>query len=333
VRNHKKSFVSWATLILLYVSSLLKPSPIVAQWQTDAALNEQQPAKPQARFIKVGTVWLCYVEKGTGQPVVLIHGNAGDLHDFDLGALNLIARHHHIIAFDLPGHGSSTMPKKAQGTIEEAASILHDALVGMGIKTPILVGHSWGTAVALSYMVHYPQDVSGLVLLAPVAYPDHRREMQLEGLLSLPVIGDAMILLAKPLVGRRLIERSLKRAFFPDKVPEEYLRAAVRRWLGRRQIRVCIQNDRVLERSLARQSVAYAKIRAPVIIVTGDSDLMVSPAENAFVLHRAIPGSELVVVSHAGHQIPQTHPEVVLQAVQMVRPEREPSSTGINEND
>jgi pimeloyl-ACP methyl ester carboxylesterase len=51
--------------------------------------------------------------------------------------------------------------------------------------------------------------------------------------------------------------------------------------------------------------------------VTGDSDLTVSPEQNAFSLHKVIAKSELVVIPHAGHQIPETHPEAVLRAVGM----------------
>jgi pimeloyl-ACP methyl ester carboxylesterase len=45
--------------------------------------------------------------------------------------------------------------------------------------------------------------------------------------------------------------------------------------------------------------------------------LSVSPQQNAFALHKAIANSELVVIPHAGHQIPETHPEAVLRAVNM----------------
>ena len=252
--------------------------------------------------------------------MVLIHGNAGYLQDFQFGTLDLIAQHYQVVAFDLPGHGLSQMPKKALGTIEEVASILHDAVIALGLKDPILVGHSWGGSVALAYALHYPHDVSGLVLLAPAAYPDHRREMQLEGLLNTPLLGDALISIVKPFIGRKLLKHSLKEAFYPDKVPEEYLDAATSVWLGRKQIKACIKNDQALELSLSRQRRLYENIHTPVIIVTGDSDRMLSAEGNAIRLHKAITQSKLVIIPHTGHQIPQTHPEVVLRAIQMTEP-------------
>src|SRR6266478_1055216 len=58
-------------------------------------------------FVSAGDTRLHYVESGSGRTVVLIHGNAGDVQDFDFGTLDLLARKFHVIAFDLPGHGLS----------------------------------------------------------------------------------------------------------------------------------------------------------------------------------------------------------------------------------
>jgi pimeloyl-ACP methyl ester carboxylesterase len=99
-------------------------------------------------------------------------------------------------------------------------------------------------------------------------------------------------------------------------VPDDYLKSAAT-WLGREQIKTFIKNDSTLNASLQDLSAEYQKIRAPVIIVTGDSDLMVSPQQNAFHLHESIANAELIVIPRAGHQIPVTHPEMVLRAVEM----------------
>jgi pimeloyl-ACP methyl ester carboxylesterase len=64
--------------------------------------------------------------------------------------------------------------------------------------------------------------------------------------------------------------------------------------------------------------------------VTGDLDLTLSPQENAFNLHKAIAKSELIVIPHAGHEIPEMHPEVVLQAVGKAAFEASLSTEGRN---
>jgi pimeloyl-ACP methyl ester carboxylesterase len=283
------------------------PAPDAAATSPDAA----------ATFVTAGNTKLHYVDRGSGRPVVMIHGNPGDLHDFEFGTLNLLARSYHTIAFDLPGHGLSKTPPKAKGTIQEQAVILHQALTTLGVKDPILVGHSWGGAIALAYALLYPQDISALVLLAPAAYSDHRHDAPVGLLLRIPVLGDVCIALLKPILGRRLLKTGLKDAFSPDPVPDAYLKSAAAVWLDRKHIKAFIRNDVMVESSLQELSPQYQKIHARVIIVTGDSDLTVSPQQNAFTLHKAIVNSELVVIPHAGHQIPEMHPEAVLRAVNM----------------
>lgn len=264
-----------------------------------------------------GHTKLHYVDSGNGRPVVMIHGNAGDLHDFEFGTLDLVARNYHVIAFDLPGHGLSKMPRQAKGTIQEQAVVLHQALTALGVKDPILVGHSWGGAIALAYALLYPHDISALVLLAPAAYSDHRHDAPLGLLLRLPVLSDVCIITLKPFLGRKLLKKSLKEAFSPDPVPAEYFKSAAAVWLDRKRLKAFIKEDVMVDSSLEELSPRYQKIQAPVVIVTGDSDLSVSPEQNAFSLHKVIANSELVVIPHAGHQIPETHPEAVGRAVDM----------------
>jgi pimeloyl-ACP methyl ester carboxylesterase len=280
----------------------------------DTAATSPDTAKT---FVTTGNTKLHYVDSGSGRPVVLIHGNPGDLHDFEFGTLDLLARNYHAMAFDLPGHGLSKIFRQAKGTIQEQAVILHQALTALGVKTPILVGHSWGGAIALAYALLYPHDISALVLLAPAAYSDHRHDAPVGFLLRIPLLSDVCIIMLKPILGRRLLRKGLKDAFSPDPVPDDYLKSAATVWLDRKHLKAFSRSDVMVDSSLQELSTQYQKIHVPVIIVTGDSDLTVSPQQNAFTLHKAIANSELVVIPHAGHQIPETHPEAVLRAVNM----------------
>ena len=307
--------------LLLNLSSNQSSSRALAQsitYQFDRGKATAPAPDTLERFVTAGNTKLHYVDSGSGRPVVLIHGNAGDLHDFEFGTLDLVARNYHVIAFDLPGHGLSKMPAKAKGTIQEQAVTLHQALTALGVKDPIIVGHSWGGAVALAYALLYPHEISALVLLAPAAYADHREDAPAELLLRrLPLFSDFCIALFKPILGRSLLKKSLKEAFSPDPVPDDYLKSAATVWLDRKHLKAFILNEVMVDSSLRKLSPQYQKIHAPVVIVTGDSDLAVSPQQNAFNLHKAITNSELVVIPHAGHQIPETHPEAVRRAVDM----------------
>lgn len=313
-----------AAYCLMFLLLSLSSNQLASRALAQSIIHQFDRSKPTApapdtaqTFVTAGTSKLHYVDRGSGRPVVMIHGNPGDLHDFEFGTLDLLARNYHAIAFDLPGHGLSKTPRKAKGTIQEQAVILHQALTALGVKDPILVGHSWGGAIALAYALLYPQDIAALVLLAPAAYSDHRHDAPVGLLLRVPLLSDVSIALLKPILGRRLLKTGLKDAFSPDPLPDAYLKSAATVWLDRKHLKAFIRNDVMVDSSLQELSPQYQKIHAPVIIVTGDSDLTVSPQQNAFTLHKAIANSELVVIPHAGHQIPETHPEAVLRAVNL----------------
>ncbi len=271
----------------------------------------------RAQFVIAGNITLHYVDSGNGRLVVMIHGNAGDLKDFDFGALALLAPKYRVLAFDLPGHGLSKMPGDAKGTIQEQAVTLHQALAALRVSNPILVGHSWGGAIALAYSLLYPHETSALVLLAPAAFADHHHDAPLGFLLRVPLLSDVCLAVFKPILGRKLLKSGLKEAFSPDPVPEEYLKAVAAVWLDRKHLKAFIKHDAMMNSSLLELSPRYPRIQVRVIIVTGDSDLTASARQNAFDLHHAIASSELVVIPNAGHQIPAMHPEAVRQAVDM----------------
>ena len=121
---------------------------------------------PTGRFITVDGVRLHYLEKGEGPPVVLIHGNVVTAEDFVLsGVFDRVARNHRVIAIDRPGYGYSERPQGSIWTAIEQADLLLEAFYQLGIERPIVVGHSWGTLVAMELALGQPDAVSGLVLL------------------------------------------------------------------------------------------------------------------------------------------------------------------------
>src|SRR4051812_27126853 len=80
----------------------------------NGALARRAERRNPARgaFIEVDGVRLHYIEKGTGSPVVLLHGNQAMADDFEIsGVFDLIAEKHRVIAFDRPGFGYSERPR------------------------------------------------------------------------------------------------------------------------------------------------------------------------------------------------------------------------------
>ena len=272
----------------------------------------------KARQVTVEDLRVNYIDAGTGRPVVMIHGNAGNVEDFELGTIQLLSPNYRVVAIDRPGHGSSDRPNGKVATVEYQARLLHETLSTLGISKPILVGHSWGAALALAYALNYPDDVSGMVLLAPAAYPDKGESRFLQFATGTPLIGELSLLLGKPFLGRHILKQALAQAFYPEPVPNSYLKTACALWLGKQQVKAYIEDESVLNDSLKRMSGRYSEIRVPLVIVTGDEDKIVSANENAYRLHSVVPGSQLIELKDTGHEIPQTHPKSICSALSLI---------------
>ena len=121
--------------------------------------------RPIDGFITADGARLHYFEKGSGTPVVLLHGNGSMIGDFvSSGITERAANSHRVIAFDRPGFGFSERPRgRSWGPVEQAKLFLR-AFSLLGIERPIVVGHSWGTLVALALALEDPEKVAGLVL-------------------------------------------------------------------------------------------------------------------------------------------------------------------------
>ncbi|HSE21794.1 MAG TPA: alpha/beta hydrolase [Pyrinomonadaceae bacterium] len=281
------------------------------------AQQDPQCEKPKEDYLEIENTRVRYVEAGSGPVVVMIHGNAGSVDDFDFKSLGLLCRDHRVVAVDRPGHGKSDRPNGTAATLQYQTRLLHETLAHLGVTRPVLVGHSWGGALTLSYAVEYPQEVLAIILLAPAAYPDEGEDQFLRVVLETPVIGDVSLTVGRLVFGKRILKKELERAFYPDTVTNEYLRHASSLWLHHKQLRAYFEDEFSLNKDLERISKHYPDIRIPVIIVTGDHDKIVSAKHNAYRLKGSIAQSQLIELKNTGHQVPQTHPESIYNALSL----------------
>jgi len=260
---------------------------------------------------------LNYVSAGSGRPVVLIHGNPGSYEDYTLAVVGKLSQSYNVLAFDRPGHGYSERKDSVETTVEVQALILRDALQKLALRKPVLVGHSWGGSLVLAAAVGYGKDLAGIVLLAPAAYPSVGIEWW-SLLPHIPLIGNLVVNTLTPFLGRALVRKSVKQAYDPQDVQEDYVERSLDLWMKPDHIRACAYDERTLGASLTVLSEHYRDIEMPVVIVTGSADRLLNPEEHAYPLHKTIRNSKLVVLPETGHQLPQTRPDAVIAAVDVV---------------
>jgi pimeloyl-ACP methyl ester carboxylesterase len=280
--------------------------------------TQSERSQSTSKFVTVEGTRLHFVIKGAGRPVVLIHGNPGSSQDWTR-LFGPLAANHKAIAFDRPGHGQSQRPKKGDTTVEVQARLLHDALQQLHIERPIVVGHSWGGAMALVYAINYPKEVAGVVLVAPAVYESQDAVSLVTDIAAAPVIGDAANSVLTPLFGASVVRSELKKAFSPDPVPENYLRSVLPELTSQKKVKWYSIDDALLNDCLKKFSPRYSEISVPVSILAGDSDLIVSEKDNAERLHQALPKSHLLVLAKTGHEIPFTRWQAVVDEIERVQ--------------
>jgi pimeloyl-ACP methyl ester carboxylesterase len=119
---------------------------------------------PKGKFITVEGVRLHYIDKGSGPAVVFFHGNGAMMDDLLISGIVDAASQYRTIVFDRPGFGFSERPRNRTWNAKEQAALFAKAFSFLGLNEPVVLGHSWGTLVALAMALNHPQSVGGLVL-------------------------------------------------------------------------------------------------------------------------------------------------------------------------
>ena len=272
---------------------------------------------PQGSFIEVDGVRLHYSDRGEGRPVVLIHGNAVTGDDWNTsGVAEQLLRMHRVVIFDRPGFGYSERPRGRLWTAAQQAELLHRALRQLGIERPVIVGHSWGTIVALALAERRQAETAGLVLLSGYYFWTLRPDVLLMAAGALPVLGDVLRYTISPLLGWLQMPLLKWAMFSPARVPTrfeaEYSPAMA---LRPSQIRATSVDGALMIPGVLALREHYKDLTLPVVIIAGEGDRVVFKRRSE-QLRDSIPGSVLKIVKRAGHMVHHLAPRQVAQAVE-----------------
>ena len=273
---------------------------------------------PLGRFITVNGVRLHCVERGTGTSLVLLHGNGTMIEDFlSSGLIDQASKKYRVIAFDRPGFGHSQRPRTTIWTPEAQANLISAALDEIGISRAIVLGHSWGTLVALALAHNYPQNVQGLVLASGYYFPNVRSDVLLLSPPAVPVLGDILRYTLSPLISRLMWPLLLRKLFGPSRVPKKFDGFPEEMAVRPSQLRAAAAESALMIPSAHSLRKAYKQLIMPVAIVAGDEDRVIEPHQSVR-LHRNISHSTLRRVPATGHMVHQTATAEIMSAIDRV---------------
>jgi pimeloyl-ACP methyl ester carboxylesterase len=283
------------------------------------ARKAERDNPPAGNFVSVDGVRLHYVERGSGEPLVLLHGNGSMIQDFDSsGLLDLAAARYRVIAFDRPGYGHSSRPRSRIWTHRAQADLIRRALARIGVERAIVLGHSWGCLVATELARRHPEVVKGLVLASGYYYPTPRADVVLMSGPAVPVVGDVIRHTLSPHLARLLWPNLLAKIFGPRLVPAKFAGFPKAMAVRPSQIRASAAESALMIPNAAASRGGYGEIRQPVTIIAGTGDRLIDPAAQSGRLHHEIAQSRLEQVQGAGHMVHQTDTKAVMAAIDQV---------------
>jgi pimeloyl-ACP methyl ester carboxylesterase len=257
-------------------------------------------------FFTSGGVQLHYHEWGTpaAPSLVLLHGGAAQAHWWDHLA-PVLAEQYHVVAPDLRGHGDSSWVSPPAYEIEDYVGDVEETLAALPLVSPVLIGHSLGGFIALSYAARSAKTLSGLIVIDIGFRLSSSRLMRLLRNLSAPVYQD---------------ETDLLRRF--QLLPSETTASsALRHHIARTSVHpletggFTLKFDRA---TMVRQprdlSPVLSQITCPTLFLRGSHSQNLSMATLADMVYRC-PRARGVEIPDAGHHVFLDNPTAFLNAV------------------
>jgi pimeloyl-ACP methyl ester carboxylesterase len=246
--------------------------------------------------VDVDGMRIAYRRAGSGPVLVMLHGAPTDSRTWRW-MLPDLARDHTVIAWDAPGFGESSDIDDGWRA-PQFADALAAFLAALGLERPHIVGHSFGTMVALSLFRHHPEVPASLVLVGGYAgwagsLPPEEVARRLKMFLGMAELGDAFDPKSYP-------------GLFSDRIRPD--REAALAAMMRENIRLPTVRAAGYIGAETDLRPVLPTVDVPTLVLHGAADAR-SPLANAEALHAAISTSQLVVLPGLGHACVVEDPE------------------------
>lgn len=291
------------------------------------ARRVEQALPPRGQFIEVSGARIHYLDKGTGPPIVIIHGLGGQIGNFTYALLDRLTDEFRLILMDRPGSGYSRRAPGATGRLTEQAAIVAEFIRKLGLQRPLLVGHSLGGAIALKVALDHPETVKALALVAPltrvpkqVPAPFRALDIKSNFLRWL-----AAWTVATP-IGIRRGKAILDAIFSPDPAPADFpIRGGGILGLRPRSFYNTSLELQAVNFDLGKMVAMYPSLRLPVRILYGTSDEVLDHAVHGEAM-KAESSRVSVELVPGGHMLPISAPDLTANFIKAAARAGNPAS-------
>ncbi|MGB3246229.1 MAG: alpha/beta hydrolase [Sulfitobacter sp.] len=297
----------------------------LVQWRAgarEAAAEINYPATGE--IVDVDGVPVHVQMTGTGPDLVLIHGASGNLREFTFDLMKRLTDHYRVIAFDRPGLGwTGRLPGNAGAwnpkneTPQAQAAVLQKAADKLGVANPIVLGHSYGGAVALAWALGRPDTTSAVVLVAAVSEPWPGTLGLLYGVTGSAAGGALVIPPVTAFLPKSIVNSSIESIFAPQTAPQGYAEhLGPGLTLRRESMRANAQQVNGLLPHIIEMKNHYDTLRMPIELVHGDSDTIVPASIHAEVFAAEVSSARLTLLPGMGHMPHHGDPQAIVDAIE-----------------
>jgi pimeloyl-ACP methyl ester carboxylesterase len=257
------------------------------------------------QFITAGGVRARFLEEGTGEPVLLVHGVAPWAENWTLAMPALAAAGYRAIAVDLPGFGQSARapePRYFDAPDPYYVRFIRDVLDVLELDRPHLVGHSMGGAVAAVSAGVMPERFRSLTLVAPGAFGRFVP-------LSLRLSSFRVATLFARFAPTAFVRSSIDACFADPSCAPEWLYTQAFRYA---RAGGAVEFTRVMHYGVTMRGLrprlrdawedAVRAIRLPTLVVWGRQDAIV-PIDQLEEVRARLPHATVVQLDRAGHLV------------------------------
>jgi pimeloyl-ACP methyl ester carboxylesterase len=237
-----------------------------------------------------------------GPVVMMIHGASANAYEYSYTLAPRLSDEHRILMADRPGHGYSDRPEDGE-SLGVQAGLIAGALEALAPgEKAVIVGHSFGGAVALRIALDHPEKVKALVLLAPVSHDwGGGGEAWYNRYAGSPLLGPVFSQLV-PVMGPAQVKSGVDSVFSPKPAPDGYYESSAIGLLFRPPVfRANAEDVNALRSEMAAQQERYPQIKVPVVVFSGARDTVISPPLHVGKLKHQIDGLQMVRLPNGGH--------------------------------
>ena len=289
----------------------------------EANIEARYPASGQ--MVQVGGRDVHVIVKGQGPDLVLIHGAGGNARTFTYEFVEQLSDRYRVFAVDRPGFGwsdhtrdglNAAFTTQTETPIEQARH-LAAALRKLGADTPIVLGHSYGGAVAMGWALEEP--TAGVVVVSGATMPWPGPLELYYRFFGSPVGGAVGAPLVSAYVTNTIVARAVEGVFTPSDVPDDYVdRAGIPLAIRKDTFRANARQVNALRPHVVEMSERYDTITVPLEIVHGTADTTVWPSIHAEPLAELVDGANLTLLEGVGHAPHHVAPLPVIDAIDRV---------------